>query len=151
VTGVGDFISFGAGGQTITGTGTNDIYSFAKGNGADILNNGVATNKTATNELVLGAGVATNQLWLKRTGNNLEIDILGTKDSVMVSNWFNGIGYQLQDIKTADGSKIDAQIGQLVQTMASYSASHAAFNPTTATVMPTDPTLQSTMAAAWHH
>jgi hypothetical protein len=34
--------------------------------------------------------------------------------------------------------------------MASYGASNSGFNPTTATAMPTDTTLQNAIAAAWH-
>jgi hypothetical protein len=35
--------------------------------------------------------------------------------------------------------------------MASFSADNSAFNPVTATQMPTDPGLQSAIAASWHY
>jgi len=34
--------------------------------------------------------------------------------------------------------------------MAAYQANNPGFNPATATSMPTDPTLRSALAAAWH-
>jgi len=37
-----------------------------------------------------------------------------------------------------------------VSAMASFGAAHTAFNPATASAMPTDTTLQNVIAAAWH-
>jgi hypothetical protein len=34
--------------------------------------------------------------------------------------------------------------------MASYQSAHSSFNPTTASSMPTDTTLQNAIAASWH-
>lgn len=151
VSGSHNMASFGAGGgQSITATGTSDVYNFAKGSGADTISNGVSTNKTATNELDFGAGIASNQLWLQRSGNNLVIDVMGTKDSVTVSNWFTGTANQLQTIKTADGNILDTKVSQLVQAMASYSSAHAAFNPTSVSVLPGDAALQQSLTASWH-
>jgi hypothetical protein len=58
---------------------------------------------------------------------------------------------QLQQITTADGSRVDSQLSQLVQAMATYGAANPGFDPTLATQAPNDPTLQNTLAAAWHH
>ena len=48
----------------------------------------------------------------------------------------------------ADGS----QLSQLVQAMATYSTANPEFDPTSSgnTSVPSDPTLQTAMAAAWH-
>ena len=41
-------------------------------------------------------------------------------------------------------------VAQLTQAMATYSANHSSFNPTTAAQAPNDATLQGAIAAAWH-
>jgi Ca2+-binding RTX toxin-like protein/subtilisin-like proprotein convertase family protein len=118
--------------------------------------NGSASNAVAHNELdfVDGnfhSGITDEQLWLSRANNDLVIDILGQHGSVTVSNWFAGTGYQMQEI-TVGGLKLDSQIAQLVQAMATYSAANL-FNPTASTItqLPNDPALQSAIASAWHH
>jgi hypothetical protein len=57
----------------------------------------------------------------------------------------------MQEI-TAGGLKLDSQISQLVQAMATYSAANPGFDPTSSSVhtLPNDTALQSSMAAAWH-
>ena len=55
------------------------------------------------------------------------------------------------EIKAAGGLEIDSSVASLVQAMATYSASNAGFNPTSATQAPNDATLQGAVAAAWHH
>ncbi len=133
--------------------GTSDTIHVS-GQGVFVhMNNGtlsVATGGVASGELDLSATNA-SQVWFKRQGNDLDVMTLGTGNTDVLSGWYNSASSQLHDIKTADGSMIDTNLTKLVQAMATYSASHASFNPATATVMPTDATLQSTMAAAWHH
>jgi hypothetical protein len=75
---------------------------------------------------------------------------MGSHDQITVAGWYGGAGAQLQDIKMADGMKIDAGVSQLVQAMATYSSAHAGFDPTTAMQAPTDAGLQNAIATAWH-
>ena len=75
---------------------------------------------------------------------------MGTTSAVTVDGWFSGAGHQLQEI-AAGGLKLDSQVAQLVQAMATFQANHFGFNPTTAATARNDPTLQATIAAAWHH
>jgi hypothetical protein len=67
------------------------------------------------------------------------------------ANWFSSTSPdQLQEIM-AGGLKIDNEVSQLVQAMATYSSNNSAFNPTSSgAVMPSNSTLQSAIAAAWH-
>jgi len=51
---------------------------------------------------------------------------------------------------TADGSKLDAQVAQLVEAMAAYTAGNPGFNSAQASTMPNDPGLQTVIAASWH-
>ena len=60
-----------------------------------------------------------------------------------------GLPVQSQEI-TAGGLKLDGQVSQLVQAMATYATNHGGFNPAVATQVPTDPALQSAIASSWH-
>gem|GEM_PF-5970833 len=137
--------------ETLVGGGGYDTYQFAKGNGQDVIQNGVASTNAANGELDIAAGVATNQLWFAKSGNDLLIEIMGGTDHLLVAGYYSNNYSQLKEIKTADGSMIDSQLPNLVQIMAEYSSANSAFNPATATQIPNDPTLQTTLAAAWHH
>ena len=74
---------------------------------------------------------------------------MGSHDQVTVAGWFGGAGAQLAEI-TAGGMKIDSGVSQLVQAMATFSSTHAGFDPTTATQAPSDTALQNTIATSWH-
>ncbi|WP_316179578.1 calcium-binding protein [Bradyrhizobium sp. SZCCHNRI1009] len=139
----------GAGNDTFIGGGGNDRYLF--GAGQETIVNGTASSSTASGQLAFGTGVTDNDLWFLQSGNDLQIDLLGTTQNVTIKNWFSAPSNQLQEI-TAGGLKIDSQISQLVQAMASYSSSHAGFDPTSAgsQAASSDPSLQASIAAAWH-
>jgi hypothetical protein len=146
--GVGNDVLFGASSNDVlTGNGGNDTYLFGHGGGQDRIVNGTMSSTTPSGELDFGANITDNQLWFQQNGNDLTIDVMGSQDKITVAGWFNGAGSQLQEI-TAGGMKIDANVSQLVQAMASYSSSHAGFDPTTATQAPAE--LQTTIAASWH-
>lgn len=155
---------------TLVGNGGVDTYNFAKGDGVEQIINGVVASNAAAGELLLGAGIADTSLWLDRvngsgqvssTGANLRIDVLGTKDSITIDNWFaSGDSYaQLSDIRLSDSSlKLDAQLNTLIQAMASFESGFGATNGG-AVFDPTNPsnaviTSSSLLAAvnnAWHH
>jgi Haemolysin-type calcium binding protein related domain len=150
-----NIFEFGAGSETATGAKTDD-----GGPGSNTYKASAATGQATiyaneapgtANELDFTGGITDNQLWFLQSGNDLRIDLLGTQTEVSVKDWFSGGSTQLQEI-TAGGLKIDSQVSQLVQAMASYSASNAGFDPTAASVhtLPNDANLQSSMAAAWH-
>jgi hypothetical protein len=148
-----DVLQGGAGNDVLTGNGGNDTYIFARGGGQDSIVNGAPGNASPSGELDFGANIGTGQLWFQQNGNDLTVDIMGTQDKITVSNWFSAPSAQLQEIKTADGSRLDntnSNISQLVQAMASYSSNHTGFDPTTVTQAPNDPTLQNAITAAWH-
>jgi hypothetical protein len=98
------------------------------------------------------AGVTTSDLWFEQQGDNLQVDLMGTTDSLTIDDWFGGANSAAaQNFVTADGSKLDSQVGQLVSAMAAYSAANTGFNPTLAAQIPPDPALQGAVAAAWRH
>jgi hypothetical protein len=104
-----------------------------------------------SNEFDFTGNVTDQNLWFLQSGNNLQIDVIGTNNQTTLDGWFNS-GNQASEVFTAGGLKLDSQISQLVQAMAAYSGSHAGFDPTASTLhqIPNDTALQNTVAAAWH-
>jgi hypothetical protein len=95
--------------------------------------------------------ITDDELWFVHSGNDLKIDLMGTNTQVTVANWFGSGNHPLQEI-TAGGLKLDGQISQLVQAMATYSAGNPGFDATASGVhtLPNDTGIQTAMAAAWH-
>lgn len=145
-----DTLTGGAGDDTLIGGAGNDTYVFGRGDGQDIVVNGTAGNAGPSGVLAFGSNVDKNQLWFKQVGNDLVVSVLGTTDQVTILDWYSSNISQLQDIKTADNWEVDSGLAQLVQAMATYSASNPGFNPTSASQAPSDSTLQGAIAVAWH-
>ena len=143
-----EVITAGTVNATLNGGSGYNIYEIGSIFGQDSLNN---NGGSAAHGEVDFLGATNEQLWFKKSGNNLLIDLLGTNDSVTITNWYNGTaGNQVQTFDSSNGLKLDGQVAQLVSAMATYAANNSGFNPTTATAMPTNTTLQNTIAAAWH-
>ncbi len=141
-----------AGNDVLNGGGGYDTYKIGSAFGQTTINNLTSDGNSPKGQIDFAAGVAPNQLWLQRSGTDLKIDVLGTDQSLTVAGWYgNNARAQVQSIDTADGSKIDAQLQQLVSAMASFTAGNPGFDPTAAVQMPADPNLQAAIAAAWHH
>jgi hypothetical protein len=44
------------------------------------------------------------QLWfLEESGNNLDVNIIGTTDKFTLTNWYLGNQYHVEQFKTSDG------------------------------------------------
>jgi hypothetical protein len=104
-----------------------------------------------TNDLDFIGGITDQNLWFLQSGNDLKIDVLGTNTSVTTTGWFSSSANQLQEI-SAGSLKIDSQVSQLVQAMATYAANNPGFDPTSPSIsaVPNDTSLQNSLAAAWH-
>ena len=141
----------GSGNDILTGGGGYDFYKIGSAFGHTQINNSAADGiTTPQGEVDFGSGVSDEQLWFVRSGNDLQVDLLGTSDRLMLAGWYSDPRAQVRSFNTADGLKLDSQVSQLVSTMATYAANNPAFNPTTATEMPNDGTLQYAISAAWH-
>jgi hypothetical protein len=145
-----DILAAGTGSGTFNVTGINGIYQYAAGDGATTIENNAPGAATSANTLAFQGNLTDQNLWFVQSGNDLQIDVLGSQSEVTVANWFNG-GTQLQEI-TAGGLKIDSQVSQLVQAMATYSANNSGFDPTSSSIsaIPNDANLQGAIATAWH-
>ncbi|CCD86381.1 conserved exported protein of unknown function [Bradyrhizobium sp. ORS 285] len=143
-----DVLNGGAGDNILVG-GVGATYVYAPGDGNDVIINGVASLSKPTGTLDFGSAYTADNFWFVKSGNDLEIDILGTHQQVTIADWFLGGSYQLQEIK-AGGLELDTQVTQLVQAMATYTQTHPGFDPTAASQLPSDAHLHDQVAAAWH-
>jgi hypothetical protein len=130
------------------GARSNVFQASASTGHADII---LPASAASCNELDFTGAITDNELWFAQSGNNLQIDLMGTSTQVTLDNWFAGGTQPLQEI-TASSLKLDGQLSQLVQAMATYSAANPGFDPTSSshTSVPSDPGLQTAIAAAWH-
>ncbi len=145
-----DTLVVGTGNDTLNGGTGYTAYSFGTVFGQDTINNAYAGNTVAKGEIDFATGINNEKLWFQKSGSDLLIDLLGTTDQVKVAGWYGAnAGADVQTIN-AGGLKLDTQVAQLVNAMATYGTANPAFNPVTAGTMPTDTTLQSAIAAAWH-
>jgi hypothetical protein len=71
--------------------------------------------------------------------------------TVAAGNWFgSNPAASLAEITAGNGLRLDSSVLQLVQAMATYSANNPGFDPATVTQAPTDSSLQTAIAGAWH-
>jgi Ca2+-binding RTX toxin-like protein len=139
----------GAGSETATGGAGNNVYQVSTSTGqADII---LPASAASSNELDFLGGITDNQLWFAQSGNNLQIDLMGTSTRVTLDNWFAASNQPLQEL-AAGGLKLDSQLSQLVQAMATYSANAPGFDPAASgnSNVPANSNLQTAIAAAWH-
>lgn len=109
--------------NTLTGGTGNDTYVFNPGWGQDTI---VENDSTAgnTDTALFGGPVRPLDLVLSRAVNNLAIALHGSTDKATVQSWYSGTAYQTEVIQAGDGSRLlSNQVDQLIQAMASYTAS----------------------------
>ena len=139
------------GNDVINGGGGYDTYVYRQGYGNLAINNAASGGTVANGELDFGPGITEQDLWFSRSGNNLDINVLGSKSQIAIDNWYgSNSGAQLKEIKAYDGLEIDSGLNQLVAAMAVFETNNPAFNPQTALQMPSDTNLQAALAAVWH-
>jgi Ca2+-binding RTX toxin-like protein len=146
-------LSGGPGNDRLVSGGSADTYLFDRGDGQDTINDYDNWSNGKTDSLVFGAGtnqdeaVLSDQLWFRRIGNNLEIDVIGTSDSVLIENWYAGSAYHVEQFRTADGKMLpDTRVDNLVSAM-----SNLALPALGQTTLPQDylDTLGPILAANW--
>jgi len=144
-----NIFQLGGGAEVAYGGARNNVYQVTTGTGQAQVNLSSATG--SKNEIDFLSGITDQNLWFEHHGSDLKIDLLGTNTSTTISNWFSGGSGALQEI-AASGLKIDSQISQLVQAMATYSANNTGFDPASSSIqaLPNDTALQGAVSAAWH-
>ena len=111
----------GIGTDTLIGGLGNDCYIFGRGCGSDTVQENDTTlgNRDIT---LFSTGIATNQIWMRHVGDDLEVSIIGTSDKLTFDDWYLGSQYHAEQFKTADNRILaDTQVENLVQAMAAFS------------------------------
>ena len=140
-----DVIVGGTGNDSLNGGAGNDRYLFSRGDGNDRISDIEVTPNT--DNVVFEPGINHDQLWFSQVGNDLDVQVIGTSDRVVVNNWYAGPESQIEVFQAGDGlSLLNSQVDQLVQAM-------AAFTPPASGVLDLSPTVQSrldpVLAANW--
>ena len=115
-----DILQGGEGNDVLNGGVGNDTYRFARGHQVDRI---VENDTTVGNHDALSFinDINHDQLWFSRHGKNLQIDVIGTLDRVIIANWYAGEKNQVEEIMTADKfSLANNQIDQLVTAMSVF-------------------------------
>ena len=112
----GDVLLGGAGNDYLYGNEGNDVYKFNLGDGADFISNYAADYATTIDTLVFGSGITPSDLELVKVSTyDMRINILGTTDSLLMSQWFNHDGnynseaYRVDKFIFDDGTVMTAE------------------------------------------
>lgn len=109
------------GSDVLEGGAGGDSYWMGRGDGADTVHEDDAASGN-TDTLQFLDGIASDQIWLRQVANDLEVSIIGTADSVILSNWYLGDQYHIEQFRTNDGKALlDSQVQVLVDAMAAFS------------------------------
>ena len=115
-----DTIIGGKGNDYLRGGYGNDTYIFSKGDGKDTIYDEDSTEGNL-DTIRFGAGIKPADLIFKYVNNNLQISQHGSTDSVTVNSWQYGKPYQIENVRTANGSMItNIQVDKLIQAMATF-------------------------------
>lgn len=118
----GNVLSGGAGADRLHGQAGNDTYCFARGDGADVVSD---VDAAAGNQDTLKflAGISTDQLWFRQSGNHLVIQVIGTADRVSILDWYSGASNRIEQFLTEDGGQVlqAADVQNLVVAMSAFS------------------------------
>ncbi|WP_271466428.1 putative Ig domain-containing protein [Paracidovorax valerianellae] len=141
-----DYLDGAAGADTLIGGIGNDTYWLGRGYGFDTIQE---NDTTSGNQDIakFGGDISSRQLWFRKSGNHLEVSVIGTSDKFTVSDWYSGAKNQVERFEAGDGKSLtNSQVQNLVQAMASFSP------PATGqTTLPANyqSGLESVLAANW--
>ena len=104
--------------NTLNGGAGNDTYFVGRGSGADLIQDNDASAGN-TDTVQFGTGIAADQLWFRKVGNDLEVSIIGTKDKATIDDWYLGGAFHVEQFRTSDGRVlVDSAVANLVSAMA---------------------------------
>jgi hypothetical protein len=102
----------------------DDIYHFYRNARNDAIyqqDNAGQLVETGADTVLLGDGVDQNQLWFTRNQNDLEMNIVGTGDTLVINNWYSDDSYHVEKFVLTNGyTLLDSQVDLLVNAMALF-------------------------------
>lgn len=100
-----DRLSGGAGDDVLDGGLGDDVYLFGPGSGVDrIYDHDSGSNIDAVE---FSASVLPSDVEVLRNGEDLELHLVDSDDRLVLSNWFSGDAYKIEQIRFADGTVWD--------------------------------------------
>lgn len=138
-------INGAAGNDTLTGGKGGDTYFMEAGTGQDTIVENDTTG--GVNDLLQwGSSIRHDQIWLVKSGNNLEVSVIGTTDKAIIKDWYLGTAQHVEQI-WADGKVLtDTKVQALVDAMAGFSPPAAGQTTLSA---PYQAALNPVIAANW--
>jgi Ca2+-binding RTX toxin-like protein len=113
-----DVIDGGRGRDTLSGGAGNDTYLFAPGDGRDAIDNG--DPDSSARDVLRMDDIAHDEVWLSRKRDHLVMTMAGTRDRVLVRNWYSDEAGQLDVIYAGGHVLIRDQVDKLVNAMAAF-------------------------------
>lgn len=151
------FVNAGAGDDTVKMFGiADDLVNGGQGN--DILQAGLGndvyrTSGTFGRDEITDAGgddavefdVNESTLWFSKSGNDLNVSVIGTQNGVTIKNWYSDFSAKIEEFYAGTGKMLTAaKVDTLVSAMSAFA------QPTTAALPANIQTaLAPTLAAAW--
>ncbi|EJN09578.1 calcium-binding protein [Herbaspirillum sp. YR522] len=115
-----DVLHGGAGRDHLNGGAGNDTYLFGRGDGHDVIVNHDKHN-TDRDRVLLGEGIAADQVWLQRAGKNLKLTLLESGDTLTVRGWYSNPARRLDQLELAGGQRlVEGRVESLVQAMSAF-------------------------------
>lgn len=113
-----DLLNGGTGNDYLQGNIGNDTYIFNRGDCSDTIQE-MGAKSISDDLLKFDSTVSSKQLWFKQSNNDLDIQIIGTTDSIKISGWYNSSESQIETFKTGDNKSLSYNdVNQLVNAMA---------------------------------
>ena len=114
---------------SVNGTGAADWFDLRNAASSNTVsgsfdsgNDTYLFGRQAGQDAILDSGIATDQIWLRHVGTNLEVSIIGTANVLTLQNWYSSSSYRVEQLKTEEGKTLlSSQVENLVQAMASFS------------------------------
>ncbi len=141
-----DVLDGGTGDDQLIGGLGNDTYLFGRGYGLDTVINSDG-DSMSTDRLVLGSNIHADDLWFKADGADLDITILGTKDTVVLKDWYGDVSKRVDQLALQGGQVLlSSDVEQLVNAMQAFN-----IDPSANSSLPTavSNALDAVIAAVW--
>ena len=156
-----DTLDGGTGDDRLQGGAGSDTYDFfLMSSGANtIYNHDTSVGRTDVAHFFHSVDVSVEDFWFSRVsndirddlGDDLRINMVGTRDQVTINDWYKGSDYQLDKFEVRSGTStsvlLNDQVDRLVAAMAAYSVPSGVGSVVTQEVKDA---LAPTIAAVWN-